>query len=107
MELIKKTLMEAISSSLRTVKVQPKSTPVFEQQQISFPYPVRKEEKQVIEQPKIQPKIKEDPITKAFDTYQKPIENKVQEQKKSMWYRSKKKKRRRQSAMISFVIFES
>lgn len=80
LELIKKTLMEAISSSLRTVKVQPKPTPVFEQQQISFPYPVRKEEKQVIEQPKIQPKIKEDPITKAFDTYQKPIENKVQEQ---------------------------
>ena len=76
LELIQKTLREALSASLRTVKAAPKQTPVFEQQKISFPYPV-KEEKPVF----IKKEEALDPILESFSDYEKPvIKNEIQEE---------------------------
>lgn len=46
LELVKNTIRDSLSKSLQTVQIKPKvKTPVFEQETLNFPYPVKNERK--------------------------------------------------------------
>lgn len=46
LELVKNTIRDSLSKSLQTVQIKPKvKTPVFEQETLNFPYPVKNEKK--------------------------------------------------------------
>lgn len=46
LELVKSTIRDSLSKSLQTVQIKPKvKTPVFEQETLNFPYPVKNEKK--------------------------------------------------------------
>lgn len=66
LELIKTTLVSALSQSLRTVKIQPKATPQFKQETFDFPIPV------VQEPVRSKPSAIEQTIEQGFAQYEKP-----------------------------------
>uniref|UniRef100_UPI003AB141E8 DNA mismatch repair endonuclease MutL n=1 Tax=Faecalitalea cylindroides TaxID=39483 RepID=UPI003AB141E8 len=46
LELVKNTIRDALSNSLQTVQIKPKvKTPIFEQETLNFPYPIKNERK--------------------------------------------------------------
>lgn len=74
LELIKTTLRESLSKSLQTVRVQPKQSAVFEQQQIRFPYPVSSKPETSVTV------SKEDRILQSFEKVHKEPKPVIQEE---------------------------
>lgn len=96
LELIKNTIRDSLSNSLQTIQIKPKvKTPVFEQETLTFPYPVKNEKKaeSIIEngfkkkeeyEKSYDYPIKENPIIKEEKIeYPKKTENSFKEEVKT------------------------